>query len=555
MRVRTALALALGSLSGCADTVDALYAAGKAVPPYMPTTTGSSGDASTGESKSSTTSEATSTGAEASSSAPTSGEADTTGSATPPPPAIEVFDVPHTVTRAGPLRVRVYASHATAAEVRLDDAQLPLELIHEGDPDGDGVDLFSGEIPIYGSPDNGPHTLTATVRRDDLEDTAMRSFTVATPAAGSRAWEVYGGAGSKAGQIIVTPEGEVYEAGSFEINGLARPAVRRRDPVTGADVWPEGPRVLDVREGSVADLAVAPGGQIWAAMNVREGDSWVARIAAFTPEIQPTGASLEKTGATVTAIASTSGDGCFAVGFMKSSHGDADVLAWRMSAVGAPLLSGASWGYTNDGFMPHLFDDLAFDVVVDPLTDEAWIVGGSLGEHNPNGQKDELRGLILHVDTDTLDLLSPVFIAPPAGDLNHSMFYGAWLEPEGLLVSGYQCDVMCQTQRVLATRYNFEGLPTWGYSSPPASVAIGYGIASTRHGTILIAAAIQDGSTMHGYLLGREGIHEAFPPVALPGEGTSDATSVVVGPYDWPFTAGNVSLGGGSQAYVMHTHP
>lgn len=408
-------------------------------------------------------------------------------------------------------------------------------------------------MPITGS-DDGPHTLTATARRDDLEDSEERHFQVDTPAAGSLAWEKYGGVGTKTTRLAATPDGHVYEGGSFEINGLARPAIRLRDPFTGADVWKEGARVLDAREGSIAGVAVAPDGRVWVAMNVRDGNTWIARIVAFTADTEPTDAQLEKPGTTVTSIASDSAGGCFAVGFMVTPFGDSDVLIWRMTTTGQPIFSGQPWDSLPGGFLPHWFNDLAFDVVVDRLTDEAWIVGGSVGRYNINEQTVEARGLILHVDIDTFDLLSPVFIAPPAGNIRQSLFYGAWIEPESILVAGYQCDMMCLTQSVLATRYSFAGVPTWGYSSAPAKVAIGNSIASNTHGTVLIASSIKDGMTMHGYLLGRDGATEAFAPVAFPGKDTSNATSVVVGPYDWPFVGGNVTVDGALQGYVMHTH-
>lgn len=558
MRSGIPLTLAL-SVVGCNDSIDALYAAGKDVPPYVEATTGTSGDESsggvptttsiTGDGPDLTSSDLTSSGS-------TSGDdigTDTTGSAPLPPPSIVTMDLPLKVSVAGPMQVYVYAENAATAELTLDDAHT-FPLTNEGDIDGDGVDLFSGVVPIYGPPDNGPHTLTATARRDGLEDSLSRPFEVGTPPAGALGWEKYGGAASKTTRLATTPDGYVYEGGSFEINGLARPAIRFRDPVTGVNVWKEGARVLDAREGSIADVAVAPDGRVWVAMNVREGNTWIARIAAFTADMEPTEAELEKPGATVTAIDSDSAGGCLAVGFMVTPFGDADVLVWRMTAEGMPILSGYPWDNVPDGQLAHSFTDLAYDVVVDRLTDEAWIVGGSQGDHDINEPGLEFRGIALHVDIDTFDILSPVIVAPPVGNIKHSLFYGAWIEPESLLVTGYQCDMLCAQQSILATRYSFAGVPTWGYSSNPPAQAIGQSIASNTHGIILIAATIKDGMTWRGYLLGRTNVTEAFVPVAFPGKDPSNATSVVVGPYDWPFVAGNATFNGALQGYVMHTH-
>jgi hypothetical protein len=46
-----------------------------------------------------------------------------------------------------------------------------------------------------------------------------------------------------------------------------------------------------------------------------------------------------------------------------------------------------------------------------------------------------------------------------------------------------------------------------------------------------------------------------FAPVVFPGKGTSSATSVVVGPYDWPFVGGVVTVNNATQGYVMRMHP
>lgn len=487
------------------------------------------------------------------SSTSTGGEGGTTG-APIAPPSIVGLELPLEVQAAGPMQVQVHARHTATAELTLDGAQT-FPLVGDGDGDGDGVQVFSGVVPIHGSADQGPHVLTATARREDLQDSVSKRFTVTAPSAGVFAWERFGGAGSRTTRLAVTPGGEVYEAGAFEINGLARPAVRLREPLTGADLWAEGARVLDVREGAVADLDLAPDGRVWIAMNVLEGDTWIARIAAFSPEMDPLGLEQEKPYATVEGVASDSASGHLAVGFGTSLFGDKDLLTWRMTAAGAPILSGYPWDYAPSKDSEHSFDDFAFDVVIDRQTDEAWIVGGTQGEHEGIELNHELRGLLMHIDIDTLQDISPVFVVPPAGAVRQSVFYSVWLEPESVLVSGYQCDAKCLAQSVLATRYDFAGVPTWGYSSPPTTVAIGHGIASDSHGTVLIAAAIQEDMLLRGYLLGRTGASEAFAPVAFPGTGTSSAASVVVGPYDWPFTGGKVTKDGVVQGYVMHTHP
>lgn len=248
------------------------------------------------------------------------------------------------------------------------------------------------------------------------------------------------------------------------------------------------------------------------------------------------------------------GRGCIAVGFMVTAYGDTDALVWRMSGEGLPLLAGHPWDYAPDK-IAHKFDDLALDVAVRRLTDEAWLVGGSWGKHDKNMADLYVRGVVRHVNIDTLEELSPVIVVPPAGNAKQSLLHGAWAEAESVLVSGYQCELPCQIQSVLATRYSDEGVPTWGYTSPAASVAIGHSIASDTHGVVLIAASIKDGPTVRGRLLGRRSSEEAFAPVLFPGTGTSSATSVVVGPYDWPFVGGVVTVNNATQGFVMRMHP
>ncbi|MCY1070599.1 hypothetical protein OV090_38010 [Nannocystis sp. RBIL2] len=555
-----ALAVTLAPLAGC-NEADALYAAGKAVPPWESTSTGTTGTGDAGEQTSEATgtsggegtSDASSEGPAATSFGPTSIGTDSMGDAPVEPPSIEGLIVPVKVTTAGPMQVSLHAKHALSAEVTL-DGKATFFLENEGDADQDGTDLFSGVIPIYGSADNGPHSLVATVRRGGLKDELGRKFDVATPPAGALAWEKFGGAGTQDARLAVTSEGFVYEGGALTINGVAHPAIRLRDPITGNDVWPEGTRVIDAREGSIADIAVTQDGEVWVAMNVKDGNVWTARMALFTAEMAPKDAQLEKPGATIQAIDTTSAGGCFGAGFFTTIYGDADMLVWHVTAEGMPILSGYPWDYVpGDGL--EKFSDLAFDVVVDRLTDEAWIVGGSRGKHNLNEPASEIRAVILHVDIDTFEHLSPVLVRPPNGDIKQSTFHGAWLEPEGLLVTGYQCDMMCLGQSVIATRYNFASIPQWGFETLPNGISAGNAIASTTHGTVLIAATMKEGGTTHGFLFGREGTEQAFAPVVFPGAGSSSATSVVVGPYDWPFGGGNVTMGGVPQGYVLRLHP
>lgn len=552
------LALVL-AVSGCLreDVTFATESTGESA------TASSSGGSSDGDDAGGSSS---TTGAAPTSGEPTSGEStngepgtsgqETSGQSTTDDeallPSIVQIDMPYEILASGPVFVRVHTQNATGVKMTVDDAET---LYFKEDGYEKGLLVFSEVLPIFGSPDNGLHSATVTARDDKgHEDSMTFPFEVVAPPAGSIAWEKFGGVGSDTVRLAVTADGYVYEAGSREINGIAHPSLRLRDPISGADVWKDGARVLDAREGAAADVAVTRNGEVWVAMNVREGNTWHVRLARLTGEAESTGVEMEKPGATVTGIASDFHGGCIAVGFTVTVYGDSDALVWRMSAEGLPILSGYPWDYAPDG-VSHKFDDLALDVAVNPYTDEAWIVGGSWGDHDKNGQNQHVRGVVRHVHVDTLDALSPLIVAPPVGNATQSLFHGAWAEADSVLVSGYQCDLPCQNQIVLATRYSAEGVPTWGYTSPSASVAIGHSIASDTHGVVLIAASIKDGATVRGYLLGRTSSDEAFAPVVFPGKGTSSATSVVVGPYDWPFVGGSVTVNNATQGYVLRMHP
>ncbi|HEY8379902.1 MAG TPA: hypothetical protein VIK91_25600 [Nannocystis sp.] len=468
---------------------------------------------------------------------------------------ILAVEIPQKITSAGPVEIVVLTEAASANTVQavLDGAET-IEFKKDGKHDVEGADAFSTVLPIFGTVDNGDHTLEVIAARGALEDRVTRKFVVSTPAAGVVAWERYGGAGSQATRLALDPEGRVYEGGALAFGSPPQPHVRLRDPLTGADVWPGGGFVLDEREGAVADLALTPDGRVWVAMNVREGNTWRARIALFEFNMAPTGIELEKPGATVTAIDGDGDGGCLAVGYAPTIYGDVDVLMFRIAGDGTPIASGHPWDYVPPNMEPHWFVDLAFDVVVDVPAGEAWIVGTSQGKHDLVNQLVEARGMLLRVDLDTLEELDPVIIAPPINGVPQSIFYGATLDPTGILVTGNECTEMCDVQRLIVDHYNVRGARTLVYRGNFSPAAFGSSIARSAHGTVLVAANAKNGGVMRGFALGLRDGMETFAPVALPGKGASGASAVAVGPYDWAFAAGQVTLGAESQAYVMRVH-
>lgn len=469
------------------------------------------------------------------------------------PPVIHEVDLPLKVMAAGPVHVAVLAE-ATAVRGWLDGSETFL-FKHDGDEDGDGIAAFSAEIPFFGYEDNGLHELEVVAERDNLFDHRTRWFEGAAPVPGVVAWDEFGGPGTRTTRLAVDPaEGFVFEGGGFEIGGIERPAVRKRDPVTGADMFPGGWTTLDNRQGYVADLAVAPEGRLWVAMNVKENNIWRARLALLEPDLLPTGIELEKPNVTVTAIDSDGEGGCFGGGFASTPFGDVDVMMFRIAGDGTPIASGHPWDYLSPTEPPQTFLDVAFDVVADPQAGEVWIVGMSQGKHIPMKPDIMTRGMIVRVDLDTLEVLDPVIIAPELGNMTDSTFYGGALDPNGILVVGTECTMKCATQRVAAYRYGPGGGGTVVYSGKTVAVARGSGIARNTHGTILIAASVKDGPTLRGSLLGLRDGMETFGPLAFPGVGASSADDVKVGPYDWAFGAGYVTTNGVQQAYLVRPH-
>lgn len=467
-----------------------------------------------------------------------------------PPPEIHALDMPAKISAAGPVDVVVHADATTVRGV-LDDGEIIL-FNNDGDEDGDGVSVFSAVLSIYGSVDNGGHTLEAIAERGGLADSMTHPFEVAAPAAGLIAWGHHGGPGSRTHRLALDAEGTVFESGALDIGGTERPAVRKRDPINGANLWPGGWRTVDNREGWIADLVVTPDGRLWVAMNVRAGNNtWSARITLLEADLQPTGIELETPGA-VSAIADDGDGGYFGAGYATTFYGDTDVLLFRSSGDGKSVVSGHPWDYVPPMKDAHKFVDLAFDVVVDEQAGEAWIVGASQGTHD--GWNLEARGMLVRVDLDTLDVLDPVIIAPKIGAMTQSMFYGGALDPAGIVVVGNECTKDCSSQRATAYRYGAGGVGTVIYSGGATSVAFGSSIARNAHGAVLIAVNVKVGPTMHGSLLGfRDGV-ELFAPLEFPGKGASETSSVAVGPYDWAFAGGRATLNGAPQAYVMRPH-
>ncbi len=468
------------------------------------------------------------------------------------PPAIVDVAMPNPVKIAGPAGYTVSTENATTVRAKLDGIELePLT--------SEGGSVFAGVVPIYGSVDDGAHVLELIAENEGpASDARSVMFDVATPAPGLPAWAEYGPPGSNTTRLTLTAEGDVIEAGSLEVAGVSRPAIRKRAGSSGALMWAEGTKVIDDRQGSVVGVVVAPDGRMWAAMNVRDGKLWRAHFILLDAEGEPTGVTMNSPfGATVTAIASDGEGGFFAVGYTPTGFDDYDVAVWRVNKDLLPIFTAAPWDYVPQGqdWKAHSFIDLAFDVVVQG--DVAWIAGMSQGAHKPEEPNlVEARGLLVRINIDTFAVLSPVGIAAESGAYTQSFHNGIALHPEGALVASQGCDATCTNQRIEVALYSDSGVRLWHKFELSAAVAAGRAVAANKHGLALVAAAMRNGQVLRGRMLSRA-VHGNDVPLDvwfLANQSPSAASSIVVGAYDEAFWGGYVTLGGVQRAYAVRLH-
>ncbi len=463
------------------------------------------------------------------------------------PPMILEVDMPAKVSLAGPIAVTVTTLRTTSAQIMLDGALL--EMLTD---EGDGV--FAGVVPVYGAVDQGAHVLEVIAAQGDLTDQREVPFEVSTPVPGGLAWAMNGPLGSRTNRIALSPAGELFEIGTQVFGGVPRPVLSVRSAFTGE--VQSSTLVLDTREGSAEDLALTPDGDLWVAMNVKEPNaSWRPRIALFDKFGNDKGVEMiGDVGGTVRAVDSDGLGGFFAVGFASTGKSDLmDVAIWRMNSDHVPVFSGHTWDYVAADQFEHVFTDFGTEVVVDG--DVAWIVGGSHGVHDDDPDP-RMRGLIVHMDIDTGVVLVPAIIASWAGVYTQSMFFGADLAPEGIVVTGHGYNDAGDLQRVETARYSAAGVRTWHRPDKGAVEARGNAVALNAHGGAVIAATVREGNATRGYLLGRV-VGEFTQTFELGFPVSKEASAcggVAIDPWDQALGGGHVTIGGVTHARALRVH-
>ncbi|MFY0539961.1 hypothetical protein [Nannocystis pusilla] len=425
-------------------------------------------------------------------------------------PRILGVEVPADVHLAGPVDVLVEVEHATAVRATLDGVELaPFE------DQGGGVWL--GLAPCYGSVDNGDHVIEVSATNGPLAASwPPVPFTVKTPPPGGQAWvAVATTASGTTKRGAVTPDGDLLEVGTFEVDGLLKPSIRKRSRVNGAEVWPEGTIVLDDREGSADAVVVAPDGRVWVALNVKNANKvWQPRIVQLDADGHATGVEAPvEPGVTVRGLAADA-DGVVAVGFQQSGLGDMDVVTWHFDHDGAAVFTAKPWDYlpAKPDYVPHMFDDFAFDVAL--VNGEAWVVGASTGKHEVNAEST--RGVIVRLDLVTGEALAPATVAPPVGQWWHSMFLASAPHPDGVVVTGNESTKDGTWQQITIQVFDAAGARPFYLGQWPGAVAYGTGVAVNAHGLVLVSGVVHDGNVLRGVLSGRGNPGASFD-YSLPG--------------------------------------
>lgn len=464
-------------------------------------------------------------------------------------PEVVAIELPEQVSAPGPVPLAVWAKNTLSVRVKQDGVDV-------GELAGAGGDMFVGELAVKGAGDNGTHHVEVIATRGEYEDRDEATYEVQVPEAGTTAWAMPGPLGSRTNRVVLTPEGDAIEAGFLVGTGVARPSLRKRSGFDGSELWPEKTIVLSELEGHVADVAVAPDGGLWVAMNVKEASQkWRPHVLLLTPQGHPAGVDYPgELGYTVRAVAADAEGGCFAVGYAAVEGGDLDVARWRINAMHQSTIAD-TWGYEPLGSLPHSFWDAGMDVVI--AGDVAWVGGLSSGKHDD--KKMHTRGMIVPMNLHT-GVVGSVIIVPASGSWEHSVLYGIALDLEGdpgVVVTGAGCQGFCGAgmQRIETSRYTFAGVRTWHQLEVPAEGAYGSDVVVDSQGRAIVVGASKQGGVLRGRAFARtigaaelKPLWELWFPVS---KEDSEALGAARDQYDRIFVGGYTTAGGSPQARLM----
>ena len=462
-------------------------------------------------------------------------------------PEVVAIDLPEEVNAAGPVPITVQ-TNAASVRVKLDGVDVG-ELVDAGG------ELFVGELAVKGAISNGTRQVEVLATLGEHEASKGATFEVKVPEAGKPAWAKPGPLGSRTNRIALTPEGDVIEAGLRIGADIPRPSIHKRSGLNGTDLW--GKKVLlSELEGHVADVAIAPDGGIWVAMNVKEGQKWRPHILLLAPDGSPTGVDEPGAlGSTLRAIAADEEGGCFGVGFAVVEGGDLDVVYQGVNAAHQGTVTDP-WDYQPPKAPAHSYADAAMDVVIDG--DVAWVAGLSVGPHD--GKAIRTRGMIVPIDIHTGAVVGPVIIAPASELWKESMFFGLALDLDGVVVTGAGCQDGCGgVQRIETSRYTLAGVRTWHQPEAPAEGAYGSDVVVDSQGRAIVAGASQQGGVLRGQAFARTiGKVELWPLWAhwFPfSKESSEALGAARDEYDRIFIGGYITAGGSPQTWIVQVSP
>ena len=464
-------------------------------------------------------------------------------------PEVVAIELPEEVNAAGPVPITVQTKNSTSVRVQQNGVDV-------GELAGAGKDVFVGVLAVKGAVENGTVKIKVFATLGEHEDSEEAAFEVKVPEAGKPAWAKPGPLGSRTNRIALTPEGDVIEAGLRIGASIPRPSIHKRSGLNGTDLW--GKKVLlSELEGHVADLAIAPDGGIWVAMNVKEvSQKWRPHILLLAPDGSPTG--VDEPGAlgyTLRAIAADEEGGCLAVGFAVVDGGDLDVVYQGVSAAHQGTVAD-TWDYQPPKEPAHSFADAAMDVVIDG--DVAWVAGLSVGPHEQ--KSTYTRGMVVPIDIHTGEVVGPVIIAPADGSWKHSMFFGVALHPEGVVVTGAGCQDACGgVQRIETSRYTPAGVRTWHQPEVPAEGAYGSDVVVDSQGRAIVAGASQQGGVLRGQAfartIGKVELWSLWSHWFPFSKESSEALKTARDEYDRIFISGYVTAGGSPQTWLVQISP